>query len=76
MDPRFLLNLLVGALALLGWAVLIIFLIEFRGEVTTHPIYRMPEGPANPSQTRVENDRIQRPRRRKRDEREFRRNRV
>jgi hypothetical protein len=47
MDPRFLLNLFVGALALLGWAVLIIFLIEFRAEVTTHPIYRMPEGPAN-----------------------------
>jgi len=47
MDPRFLLNLVVGALALLGWAVLIIFLIEFRREVTTHPIYRTPEGPAN-----------------------------
>jgi hypothetical protein len=51
MDPRFLLNLVVGALALLGWAVLIIFLIEFRGEVTIHPIYRMPEGPANPRET-------------------------
>ena len=51
MDPRFLLNLVVGALALLGWAVLIIFLIEFRREVTTHPIYRMPDGPANLRQT-------------------------
>lgn len=55
MDPRFLLNLVVGALALLGWAVLIIFLIEFRGEVTTHPIYRMPEGPANLRQTNLGN---------------------
>jgi len=51
MDPRFLLNLFVGALALLGWAVLIIFLIEFRAEVTTHPIYRLPEDPANLRET-------------------------
>jgi hypothetical protein len=55
MDPRFLLNLVVGALALLGWAVLIIFLIEFRREVTIHPIYRMPEGPANLQETTIGN---------------------
>ena len=55
MDPRFLLNVVVGALALLGWAVLIIFLIEFRREVTTHPIYRMPEGPANLRKTAIGN---------------------
>jgi hypothetical protein len=55
MDPKFLLNLLVGALALLGWAVLIIFLIEFRREVTTHPIYRMPEGRANLRETTMRN---------------------
>jgi hypothetical protein len=73
MDPRFLLNLLVGALALLGWAVLIIFLIEFRGEVTTHPIYRMPEVPVNP-EARVEKDGIQLPRRGKRDETKRKRN--
>ncbi len=69
MDPRFLLNLLVGALALLGWAVLIIFLIEFREEVTIHPIYRMPEGSVNPPQARGENDRIQRSLREKRTRR-------
>ncbi|HXW91824.1 MAG TPA: hypothetical protein VEK33_14840 [Terriglobales bacterium] len=67
MDPRFLLNLLVGALALLGWAVLIIFLIEFREDVTIHPVYRMPEGPVNLPRAKAGNDRIQRPLRRKRD---------
>lgn len=46
MDSGFLLNLLIGALALLGWVVLIIFLIEFRGEMTIRAIYRGPEGPA------------------------------
>jgi len=40
MDSGVLFNLFLGALALLGWAVLIIFLIEFRGEVTVHAIYR------------------------------------
>jgi len=54
MDPKFLLNLLVGALALLGWVVLIIFLVEFREEVTIHPIYRMSEGRVNPSRSAVE----------------------
>jgi hypothetical protein len=46
MDPGLLLNLLVGALALLGWVVLIFFLIEFRGDVSIHPIYRAREGSA------------------------------
>jgi len=54
MDPRFLLNLVVGALALLGWAVLIIFLVEFREEVTMHPIYRMSEGRVDPPRSAVE----------------------
>lgn len=68
MDPRFLLNLLVGALALLGWAVLIIFFIEFRGEVTPHPIYRIPKSRSNRSPATVESRGIPQPARRKRDD--------
>jgi hypothetical protein len=71
MDPRFLLNLLVGALALLGWAVLIIFFIEFRGEVTTHPIYRMPEGRVNPPPATIESRDIPQPARLKHDKVKF-----
>jgi hypothetical protein len=69
MDPRFLLNLLVGALALLGWVVLIIFFIEFRGEVTAHPIYRMPEGRVNPPQATAESRGIPQPARLNDDDR-------
>jgi hypothetical protein len=76
MDPRFLLNLLVGALALLGWAVLIIFFIEFRDEVTAHPIYRVPEGRVNPPQATVESHGIPQPARRKRDDAKLERNRL
>jgi len=68
MDPRFLLNLVVGALALLGWALLIIFLVEFREEVTMHPIYRMPEGRVDPTGSTVESRAISPPTRLKRDE--------
>ena len=71
MDPRFLLNLLVGALALLGWAVLIIFLVEFREEVTMHPIYRMSESPVNPPHPAVESRAISPTTRLKRDEAKF-----
>jgi len=68
MDARFLLNLVVGALALLGWAVLIIFLVEFREEVTLHPIYRMSEGSVNPSRSAVESRGIPPATKLKRDE--------
>jgi len=76
MDPRFLLNLLVGALAVLGWVVLIIFFIEFRGEVTAHPIYRMPDGRANPPQATVESRGISQPARLKHDDGKLERNRL
>jgi hypothetical protein len=76
MDPRFLLNLVVGALALLGWAVLIIFLVEFREEVTMHPIYRMSEGRVNPPRSAVESRTISPPARLKRDEANLERHRA
>jgi len=76
MDPRFLLNLVVGALALLGWAVLIIFLVEFREEVTLHPIYRMSEGRVDPPRSAVESRGIPPPTQLKRDEAKLERNRA
>jgi hypothetical protein len=76
MDPRFLLNLVVGALALLGWAVLIIFLVEFREEVTLHPIYRTSEGRVNPPRSAVEGRGIEPPTRRERDEAQLERKRA
>ena len=76
MDARFLLNLVVGALALLGWAVLIIFLVEFREEVTMHPIYRVSEGGVNAPHSAAENRGIASPARLKREEAKLERNRA
>jgi hypothetical protein len=76
MDPRFLLNLVVGALALLGWAVVIIFLVEFREEVSMHPIYRMSDGRVNPPRSAAENRGAPPPARLKRDEAKLERKRA
>jgi len=53
MEYEVVFRVFLGLLVVLGCAVFVIFLIEFREDVTIHPIYRSRAASANPHFARV-----------------------
>jgi hypothetical protein len=47
-------NILLGMIALLGWAPVILFFLVFREEKTIHPIYRHVASLAEPDSNRAD----------------------